>query len=637
MCTYLNDEAYVLCEMCGEELPQFRHSLASVSPSTAPTSSVQQYDDEPIVIDEDESGEEELIVEDEVADLPNCSPFDRDALFSSSSSSPPSPPRSPNSSQHDGRAARIPPAPRSEASNGELLPSLLSSAFSSLFFSSSASSSTACPPPVPSVLMPLSYIHLPTLPFVSPLSAALMSSRRFATAQRKGETSLLCAQLLIDSRVDTQLLSPLLACLCRLGVQYRVQQLAVAYSVEMYEREVSYDEYKKRHQRMMEAKEDGKAAADDSKPPLDTLTAPLSTRVVPTFFLLLAPRILCRMYGSKQLHAQLKLLEARARELQQASNREPDDDRSSDKEDEEGDDSANSARFQSPFSVHIMVWGLVSLVAQQKQERKDHRTAAAFSTSSAPSPPPPTLPFSSVSSLSSLSSLWLRSGGVCHIEFHHPSPTDAVSALLLHFRHAASARYKRFDEESMFTFGSLRVVKGRTSAMRGANPIPQRNRKRNRQSGDGSDSSDSTTDDSDEDGSPPAPSNDSGSAASVLLSYSESWIHMLCMITGVSEERAAVITRHYPSVRALTDAYQSVRSSTQREFDEWKHGKRGETTEQRKKGQKGQLVVNEGESDQTAVARISSERCGVLLADLLCGQRRLGEEISKRVYRAMAT
>ena len=481
--------------------------------------------------------------------------------------------------------------------------------------------------------MPLSYIHLPTLPFASPLSAGLLSARRFATAQMKGEMSLLSAQLLIDSRIDTQLLSPLLACLCRLGVQYRVQQLAVAYSVELYERETSYGEYKERHERFVEQKENGKAATDNSKPPLDSLTAPLSTRLIPTFFLIIAPRIFCRMYASKQLHEHLKQLEARARSLQQASGADGSGEMESGNEKEENDVSASSARYQSPFSVHLILWGLVSLVAQQKQERKDYRAAAA--TASAPSAPPPALPFSSVSSLTSLSSLWLRSGGVCRVEFHHPSPTDAVAALLLHFRHAASARYKRFDEERTFTFGSLRVVKGRTSAMRGANPLPRRKRK-SRRAADGESSSDSTTDDSD-DGQSPAAANDSTSAANVLLSYSESWIHMLCMVSGVSEERAAVIARPYPSVRALTDAYHFIHTSTRQEYDEWKRDERKVESEPQKKVPKGRLIVAAGETDDAAVARIASERCSLLLADLMCGQRRLGDELSKRVYRALST
>ena len=480
-------------------------------------------------------------------------------------------------------------------------------------------------------------MHLPTLPFVSPLSSALLSTRRFATAQRKGEMALLCAQLLIDNRIDTQLLSPLLACLCRLGAQYRVQQLPVAYSMEVYEREVSYDEYKQRHERLVEEKEDGKAVVDGGKPPLDTLTSPLSATFIPTLFLLIAPRIFCRMYGSRQLHAQLGLLEARAKELQQTSS----SSEAHNAKDEDEDDSAKAARYQSPFSVHIVLWGLVSLVAQQKQERKDYRAAAA--TSSAPSAPPPTLPFPSVSSLGSLSSLWLRSGGVCQVEFHHPSPADAVSALLLHIRHTASARYKRRDEDNMFVFGSLRVVKGRTAAMRGANPLPRRQRKRRRNEQSAHDhgssgSSGSSTDDSDDAAEPVSAAADSSSAAAVLLSYSESWIHMLCMITGVSEERAAVISRHYPTVRALTDAYQSVHSSTQREYVEWKqHSEREVGQQQPKKGKAGRLIVAPGETDEAAVARIANERASVLLADLMCGQRRLGDELSKRVYITLMT
>ena len=222
----------------------------------------------------------------------------------------------------------------------------------------------------------------------------------------------------------------------------------------------------------------------------------------------------------------------------------------------------------------------MSLVAQQKEERKEYRDAAAAnssaaassssssssfsssssSSSSAPPLPPPLppvrLPFSFVSrsvAVVVVAPQWR----LCHVEFHHPSAADVVSTLMLHFRHAASARYKRRDEENTFVFGSLRAVKGRTAAMRGANPIPRKKRKRSRHSA-GGDSSGSSSDDSGDDNQPSAAAVDSGSAESVLLSYTESWIHMLTMITSVSEERAAVIARHYPTVRALTDAYQAV-------------------------------------------------------------------------------
>ena len=642
-CTYLNDDASVLCEMCGEELP-LPHPTSALLSAAVPRAvyypAVRPVDDEPISIDDDDEKEvvleEELLIEDEVVEWPgDCVLVDSSPLHSSSPPPLP-PPQPPCDDCHSRDKVDIPPSPRSDGGSGLFCAS--TSAFSSLFFSTAASSSTSYPAPAsaPSILLPLSYIHPPTLPFVSPLSSAMLSARRFTTLQSKGEMALLCVQLLVDDRIDTQLLTPLLACLCQLGVQYRLQQLPVAYSVEVYEREISYEEYKERHERLAEEKDDGKAAVNDGKSPVDTLTGPLSTRVIPTFFLLIAPRIFCRMYGSRHLHAQLKQLEVRAKELQRASGVDAHRDTGQQKE-EEDEHSADSSRYQSPFSVHIVLWGLVSLVAQQKQERKDHRAAAA--TTSTSSAPPPTLPFSSVSSLTSLSSLWLRSGGVCQVEMHHASSTNAVSALLLHFRHAASARYKRVDEERMFTFGSLRVVKGRTSAMKGANPKPRRKRKRNSHSSlaDGSDSSDQSTDDSDDDAQLSA-ANDSGSAAaSVLLSYSESWVHMLCMITGVSEERAAVITRHYPAVRALTNAYQAVHTSTRQQYDEWKSGKQEVEQAGRKRGAAGRLVVIGGETDEVAVARIASERCGVLLADLMVGQRRLGEEISKRVYRMLMT
>ena len=78
-------------------------------------------------------------------------------------------------------------------------------------------------------------------------------------------------------------------------------------------------------------------------------------------------------------------------------------------------------------------------------------------------------------------------------------------------------------------------------------------------------------------------------ASALLLSCAESWLHMLSLIRGVSEEKAAVISRHYSSARSLVDAY----------------------------------------------AQRSAGEAELLLANLQCGQRRIGEQISRRVYHTL--
>ena len=149
----------------------------------------------------------------------------------------------------------------------------------------------------------------------------------------------------------------------------------------------------------------------------------------------------------------------------------------------------------------------------------------------------------------------------------------------------------------MFALGSLRAKKGRTNSMRGANPQPVRGKRQRRRKGDaalqeqqqqqqqlGEDGSDSDTSSAEEADDVATATLSAGAA---LLSCEESWVHMLCLIRGVSEEKAAVIARAFPSVRALLDAYAAQ------------------------------------------PGRAEAER---LLAALRCGARNIGEQVSRRVH-----
>jgi len=83
--------------------------------------------------------------------------------------------------------------------------------------------------------------------------------------------------------------------------------------------------------------------------------------------------------------------------------------------------------------------------------------------------------------------------------------------------------------------------------------------------------------------------------SALLRAASESWVHLLSLIRGVSEEKAAIISRHFPSLRALTDAY----------------------------------------AERTASERTTEAE--TMLAGLTCGQRKIGERVSRRVYEALYT
>jgi len=77
------------------------------------------------------------------------------------------------------------------------------------------------------------------------------------------------------------------------------------------------------------------------------------------------------------------------------------------------------------------------------------------------------------------------------------------------------------------------------------------------------------------------------------VSLEESWIHVLALVRGISEDKAAVISRAFPSLRTLLDHYEELEKS---------------------KG---------------------SEAASMALAELRCNNRKIGTVLSKRVHRMM--
>ena len=152
--------------------------------------------------------------------------------------------------------------------------------------------------------------------------------------------------------------------------------------------------------------------------------------------------------------------------------------------------------------------------------------------------------------------------------------------------------------------------------MKGANPVQQRRRGRataaahtqsssssaeaqaaKEDGGDGygqadDDDGDGGSEQADEEEEAASSAADGAAAVSaLLLSCRESWLHALSLVRGVSEEKAAVISRQYPSARELMAAY----------------------------------------------ARLAAGEAEALLAGLQCGKRRIGEQVSKRVYHTLYT
>ena len=98
--------------------------------------------------------------------------------------------------------------------------------------------------------------------------------------------------------------------------------------------------------------------------------------------------------------------------------------------------------------------------------------------------------------------------------------------------------------------------------MKGANPDAGRGR-RGREDSDDSAASDEGVGWDEEAMASADGSASSGAAA--MRGYAESWVHMLALIRGVSEEKAAVISRHFPSVRHLMAAYGRMREAAEAE------------------------------------------------------------------------
>ena len=308
---------------------------------------------------------------------------------------------------------------------------------------------------------------------------------------------------------------------CRLlqsaGVEFVVRALPVASSLRIRRAELSFLQYTSRRaafQLQQTESSSGSGGGDRQPAPSSCLSSPLSSTVLPCAFLLLSCSAFCLRYRD-------------VAELQE-----------------------QCSRAFGLHAVHVLVHGPACASSSSLASASRQRVA--------------------------MTDAWLQSRGRLQLHAEHPSLQSSLSSLLSGLRQLALAERKQEQEAATFRFGSRRVRKGRTSAMRGRQPRAASN----------SSPRDSSASDSEGEEGEAAGEEE----ASSLLSCVESWIHVLCIVRGVSEEKAAVISRRFPSARALTEAYR-------RQPD--------------------------------------SEQAALLLAELRCGNRRIGERLSRRVHAAL--
>jgi hypothetical protein len=323
--------------------------------------------------------------------------------------------------------------------------------------------------------------------------------------------------------------------LCRLlqsaGVEFVVTALPLASSLRVRRAELSFLQYQNRRA-AFELQQRERSSSSSQQPPSSWLSSPLSATVLPCAFLLLSSSAFCLRYR----------------------------------------DVSELWRCTQPLcqqAVHVFVYW----------------PACAPSSSSLASP---------ASQRLATTDAWLQSKGRLQLHAEHACLQSSLSSLQSALRQLAMAERKQEQEAALFRFGSRRVRKGRTAAMKGSNPRagissrPQQGIQSDSEEEEeaaGEEGEDEQEEEEDRDAAAAG-----ASSASALLSCVESWIHVLCIIRGVSEEKAAVISRRFPSARALTEAYS-------RQPD--------------------------------------SEQAALLLADLQSGNRRIGEQVSRRVHAAL--
>ena len=423
------------------------------------------------------------------------------------------------------------------------------------------------PSSLPPVLLPASLLSLPlVLPWPSPLAPPLLSSVRFRTAQLKGELALAELSVHVDPGVELHMRSAVVAACDGVGVAWRCvaheEEGGAAYSVELHRLHLDYSSYQRRHAAFAQRKADSSVSSVASAfPPVGAL--------LPRLFLLYPARLFCRDWADGRLQSNV-------RRAQQRLQREV--------------EGQGGERAQ----VQVRVWGLRALLAELR-ERPDGTEERGV-----PFPHWPAV-------LSAVSGVWLQSRGQVQVQVEHEDVQDACVSLLWAIRHSAQAKAKADEDEERFRFGSLRAIKGRTSAMKGAHPDIHR-RRRKREGGDHNARGEGGEQDGEEEaeaGGALGLDEQDGSAedeagaelcastrsAARLRGCEESWVHMLALIRGVSEEKAAVISRHFPSLRALVEAYRT---------------------------------------------QPSTQKAEQLLSELQCGQRKMGEQLSKRVYHTLA-
>ena len=277
-----------------------------------------------------------------------------------------------------------------------------------------------------------------------------------------------------------------------LGVDVVVSRHCVACSAELHWAEVDYAAYQRRHAEYGERERQRKAgaavAAPSTRPPLSSLSSPLSPQLLPTALLLYPPRLFCRSLASgdlaTDLHRQLSRNEdgergaavrgavasgtlASIAEQQRSplSISSPLPSPSSSSLSSSAVPAPASAEVAVAVSVQVVVWGLRALVAEEKGHRDEaargadgqSRGAASRAADRRSSSSFPFLTFGSLSS--AIIGLWLQSGGRGHVTVDCEAQTGACTAFLLALRHAATAVIKAEEEVNRFAFGSLRVNK----------------------------------------------------------------------------------------------------------------------------------------------------------------------------------